>query len=66
MNNVNGAALEARVKAGDLVTVRLADGSTRKGRAHLIGSGQWCVCGQQHPPSYPATAENIIAVEPRV
>lgn len=34
MNNSNGAAMLARIKPGDLVTVRTRDGGQATGRAH--------------------------------
>lgn len=41
MNAVNGAALLASVRAGDLVTARDHDGSVRCGRAELRPTGRW-------------------------
>ena len=64
MNNSNGAALLARVKPGDLVTVRAGDGSRVTGRAEFIGKAAICKA-QPVSASRFVTAGNIISISPR-
>lgn len=68
MNNENGAALLARVKPGDLVTIRRYDGSRRTGRAHshhdMTGRREFYVTTGYDAMPESVTAGNIIKVEP--
>ena len=62
MNNVNGAALLARVKPGCLVTIRREDGGQSTGRARwheLMPGAKWLYDGRQE---HPITESNIINV----
>lgn len=64
MNNSNGAALLARVKPGDLVTVRRADGGRATGRAELRPTGHWYA---RTGPLFSERmhADNILSFQPR-
>ena len=62
MNNARGAELIARLKAGNRVTVRRADGGTSTGRAIQTATGAWRI--RTGPlASEPVTAATIIKVQ---
>lgn len=63
MNNANGAALLARVKPGDLVTIRNADGSQTTGRARASHTGLY-TCAPFSLAPEPVTADNIVSIAP--
>lgn len=63
MNNSNGAALLARVKAGDLVTVRRRDGGQSTGIAEYRATGLYARTGPLF--SQPIMESNIISIRPR-
>jgi hypothetical protein len=67
MNNSNGDALLARVKAGNLVTVRAIGGELLTGRAKRTRSGMgkevWAITTGPHT-SAEMTAGNIVRVRP--
>lgn len=61
MNRADGAALLARVRAGDRVTVRRKDGGQSTGRAELDAAGAWRI--RTGPLfSEPVTAHNIVRI----
>ena len=62
MNNSNGAALIARIKAGSLVTVRAGNGSLITGRVEFIGETIICKA-QPVSASRFVTAGNIVRVQ---
>lgn len=71
MNNVNGAALLARVRPGDLVTIRKRDGSTLTGRASRDVESLGALLNPDRMDvrdargfRYSVTAANIVAVRP--
>ena len=63
MNNTNGAALLARVKAGDLVTVRTPSGSLLTGRYRENTLGLPLAIAPGGRFQF-VTAGNIIRVQP--
>lgn len=69
MNNEHGAAMLARVRTGDLVTVRLPDGRQNTGRAGVLSNleGLREVFARIAPDAMPVavTAGNIIRVQVR-
>lgn len=63
MNNANGPGLLARLKAGQLVTVRRDDGGQSTGRAERAATGEWRA--RTGPLfSAPITESNIVRVSP--
>lgn len=75
MNNSNGAALLARVKPGDLVTVRAIGGELLTGRAYRFAPSpadvwagltrpDWVILTGRHT-SAGVTAANIVSISPR-
>lgn len=62
MNNENGKALLARVRAGDLVTLRMPDGSQFTGRA-WIGLGMFATGADGR--ALRVTESNILRIDPR-
>ena len=64
MNNANGKELLARVRPGDLIAIRLPDGSLATGRAERPDGMErpWMLRIRGHLQL--ATYENIVLVEP--
>lgn len=64
MNNSNGAEMLERLRPGEIVTIRLADGSTARGRCRwhpLMPGARWLFDGRAERE---VTAANIISVTP--
>lgn len=66
MNNEQGATLLARVKAGDLVTIRELNGGMATGKVYAVGcdgAAAWLRDARNH--IRPVTLGNIISIRPR-
>lgn len=63
MNNSNGSALLARVKSGDLVTIRREDGGTATYRAIVTHTGRY-IARDARNAEFAITADNIVSIAP--
>lgn len=64
MNNINGAALLERIRAGDLVTIRTARGHTVTGRARVYADTAGFAVETCNGRGVGVNAGNIINVRP--
>jgi hypothetical protein len=63
VNNSNGAALIARIRAGSTVTIRDHRGAMVTGKAKTASNGAW-LCRTSYGFAFAADAGNVTRVQP--